>query len=194
MAVPTRTAGQFLLENGFGQAPRSTLSFPEYPDLDAQLQAFRKLDPRALEISWLEYTLSRAREARVANDLVREQEELTAARRLVEDAFKRRTPRRLWPMLLAALALIGLLGFLWWLEQRRAKGARRGEILLANRITRRTLAEREEEELDEEDEEELEEPDEEEPEAEASDEAEAEEPPPPAPRKSARAQKAKAKP
>ena len=120
MAAPLRTAGQFLLESGFGQT-RETLSFPEYPELDAQLHALRKLDPRAREISWIEYTLGRAREARLVDDEPREAAELAAARKSIEDSFKRRTTPALWGKLAALLAIIGLVGLLVWLQQRKKK-------------------------------------------------------------------------
>ena len=126
MTAPLRTAAQFLEEAGFGTKPNETLSFPEWPDVNAQLQALRKLDPRAREISWIEYHLDRARAARKADDLKREAEEVANARRVVEQSFKRRTPTSGWKVLGVLLALIAAAGtILWWQQRRRKRLARR---------------------------------------------------------------------
>lgn len=117
MAAPLTTHAQFLQEHGFGVAPAAS-SFPEYPELDAQLQALRKLDPSAQEIAWIEYALGRAREARLADDVAAEQREKAIARLAIENAFKRRTPAGLWPKLLIVLAIIGIVALVVWLEKR----------------------------------------------------------------------------
>ncbi len=123
MTAPLRTAGQFLAESGFG-APANPDAFPEYPDLDAQLSALRKLDPSAHEIPWIEYALGRAREARLADDAAQEQRELQIARLAIENSFKRRTPARDWPKVLIVLAIIAALAALAWLEVRRRRRLR----------------------------------------------------------------------
>jgi hypothetical protein len=120
MAAPLTTHAQFLEEHGFGVAPNAS-TFPEYPDLDAQLQALRKLDPAAQEIAWIEYALGRAREARLAGDGPQERRELAIARLAIENSFKRRTPRSLWPKIAIVLAIIGLIALVLWLEKRRWK-------------------------------------------------------------------------
>lgn len=124
MTAPLRTAAQFLGESGFEVAPRSD-SFPEYPDLNAQLEALRKLDRTAPEIPWVEYALGKAREARLASDPTTEKRELAVARNAIEQSFKRRTPEEQWPKLLLVIAIIGLLGLLVWMERRRRKRLRR---------------------------------------------------------------------
>lgn len=124
MTAPLRTAGQFLEESGFGQPP-DPLSFPEYPDLNAQLAALRKLDANAPEIPLIEYSLKSAREARLRDDGRQEAVELGNAREAIEASFKRRTPQSEWPKLLLVLAIIGLVGLLYWLNKRRKKRLRR---------------------------------------------------------------------
>jgi hypothetical protein len=124
MTAPLRTSAQFLVEAGFGSAPE-TLSFPEYPDINAQLAALRKLDPRAREISWVEYSLGRARDARLQDNPKQEAIELGIARKAVEDSFKRRTPAGQWPKLLIVLGLLGLIGILFWMDKRRKQLRRR---------------------------------------------------------------------
>lgn len=128
MTAPLRTAGQFLAESGFGQYGADKLNFPEYPDIDAQLQALRKLDPQAREISWVEYTLARAREARLADEYRQEQAELAAARRHIEASFKRRTPQGEWSRMAVVLAVIALVGLVVWLDQRQKKRRRRQNV------------------------------------------------------------------
>lgn len=125
MTAPLRTAGQFLAENGFGQYGADKLNFPEYPAEDAQLQALRKLEPQAREISWIEYALARAREARLADEHRQEQAELATARRHIEASFRRHAPKGEWGMVAAILALIAFVGVLVWVEQRRKAGRRR---------------------------------------------------------------------
>lgn len=132
MAAPYRTAAQLLLEAGFGEAPRTALEFPEYPELNVQLQMLRKLDPRAPEGAWLEWQLARAREARVTGDFEREAQELAAARQVVVDAFARRAGPRWTPWILALVALLtaaGVLAYtLWQKRQTRRLEADADEV------------------------------------------------------------------
>ncbi len=130
MTAPLRTAGQFLAEAGFGQYRVDKLNFPEYPDLDAQLQALRKLDPRAREINWIEYALGRAREARLADDPKREAAELAVARKAVEQSFQRRTPPGQWSKMAVVLAALALIGVLLWLDRRKKNRRRRQNVPL----------------------------------------------------------------
>ena len=128
MTAPLRTSAQFLVESGFGQYGADKLNFPEYPDLDAQLQALRKLDPTAREISWIEYALGRAREARLVDEHRQEQSELAVARRNIEQSFKRRTPQGSWTKIAVVLAAIALAAVLIYLDQRKKKRRRRQNV------------------------------------------------------------------
>lgn len=119
MTAPLRTAGHFLAENGFGAPPSVELGFPEFPAENAQLQALRKLDPMAREVSWIEHLLSRAREAQLAGDASRAADELGAARKVIVDSFKARAPAGQWKAVFVLLAVLALGGILFWYVQRQ---------------------------------------------------------------------------
>jgi hypothetical protein len=132
MTAPLRTAGQFLTESGFGNGAVDYQSFPEFPDLNTQLQALRKLDPKAPEIPWVEYALSAARQARLDDDRGRETAELQNARKAIERSFKRRTPAAEWPKMAVVLAAIALIGVLVWMDRRKKSRRRRQNVPLSD--------------------------------------------------------------
>ena len=128
MTAPLRTAGQFLSESGFGNGATDYQTFPEYPDLNQQLQALRKLDPNAPEIPWVEYALSAARQARLDDDRGRENTELRNAKAAIERSFKRRMPQSDWPKLALLLGLLAVAGILLWMERRKKIRRRRQNV------------------------------------------------------------------
>jgi len=131
VTAPLRTGGQFLAENGFGAPPSVQLGFPEFPAENAQLQALRKLDPLAREVSWIEHLLTRAREAQVAGDASRAADELAAARKVIVESFRSRSPAGRWGAVAVLLAIIALAGILVWKfqrDQRRRSDATGDEI------------------------------------------------------------------
>jgi len=131
MTAPLRTAGQFLTESGFG-SETNYQAFPEYPDLNTQLQALRKLDPQAPEIPWVEYALSAARQARLDDDRARETAEIQNARQSIERSFKRRTPKSEWGAIAVMLAALAAIGFALWWHANRRKRRRRQNVPLAD--------------------------------------------------------------
>jgi len=127
MTAPLRTGGQFLAENGFGAPPSTELGFPEFPAENAQLQALRKLDPLAREVSWIEHLLARARAAQLAGDASRAADELTGARKVIVESFRSRTPAGRWGALTVLLAIVALVGMLLWWQQKKKLERRRDD-------------------------------------------------------------------